>query len=83
MGGASRSGFLQAGEYLASLNHNLAVRNTICRRGLSPKAGGNPVEKQVPAPGPLGPDRFGATLDDSLPFRLSIAASRVVFTTGP
>jgi hypothetical protein len=39
--------------------------------------------KQVPAPGPLGPDRFGATLDDSLPFRLSIAASRVVFTTGP
>jgi hypothetical protein len=38
--------------------------------------------KQVPAPGPLGPDRFGATLDDSLPFRLSIAASRVAFTTG-
>jgi hypothetical protein len=58
-------------------------RNTKCRRALSPKAGGNPAEKQVPAPGPLGHDRFGATLDDSLPFRLSIAASRVVFTTSP
>ena len=54
----------------------------VIRRALSLEAEGNPVE-QVPAPGPLGPDRFGATLDDSLPFRLSIAASRVVFTTGP
>jgi len=46
MGGGSRSGFLQAGEYSARLNHNLAVRNTICEWALSPKAGGNPGENK-------------------------------------
>ena len=80
MGGGSRSGFLQAGEYSARLNHNLAVRNTICEWALSPKAGGNLVENRCQRRGRLALIASARPLDDSLPFRLSIAASRVVFT---
>ena len=80
MDGGSRSGFLQVGEYSAGINHYLVVATQYVG-GRRPQKPGVTRLKTGASAGPLGPDRFGATLDDSLPFRLSIAASRVVFTT--